>query len=1074
MVTVTSFKPHTSPMMISAIFLLCFLYAGGKAGKNREYWFAISERTWDYAPSGFNVISGKPINEDEQASIYLKQDTNRIGRICKKVTYNEYTDGSYTEEKKKPDWLGLLGPIIKAEICDNITIHLFNNASRPYSIHAHGVRYTKGNEGGFYPDNTSGNDKNDDHVPPGKLQTYTWQVVEDQGPTEWDDDCITRIYHSHYDSVRDTYSGLVGTMIICKPGVLEKKKKKREEAYVLMFTVMDENLSWYLVQNINNYCTNPASVDTEDVDFQESNLKHSINGYVFGNLPGLSVCDNIDVKWYIFSVGNELDVHSVYFYGNVLTYQHRRVDTLSLFPASMTQASMNTENIGKWFVNSQVTEHLQGGMQAIYEVRNCSKVSPCPQCSTIRRYYIAAIEAIWDYGPTSINQFTAQNLTEPGSESATYFVQNDNRIGGCYMKALYREFTDSTFTKEKPRSKKEIHLGMLGPLIRVQVGDKIEVIFKNKASRTYNIQAHGVSNQKDIEGAVHEAGDTVKGFATKDQNGQSSASHVAPGGNVTYRWTVPESVAPTKDDPDCIAWLYFSSVDPVKDTYSGLVGPLLVCKTLTDTDQTGADNDFIVMPTVFDENQSWYIHSNINQFTGNPESVDVEDPDFQEANTKHSINGYMYGNQPGLNLCVGHTVRWHFLGLGAAHDIHGIHLTGNTFQLYNTTRDVVSISPHVSLSAVMRPDNEGVFNVECVVADHYTAGMRQHYRVDACGKSSVKQSPASRIVTYFIAAEEIDWNYSPSRDWEYAMYPDSNNRPGDIFLNRTNTTIGPLYKKVVYRGYTDETFKSRKRRTKQEVHLGIQGPILYANIGDKIKVIFMNKATRTYSMYAHGLKPESNTKKPTKPGHTETYVWDVPERAGPNKDETDCLTWAYYSDVDPVKDTYSGLIGTIVICKRSFNPIMAQMIPILRFALLFMIFDESRSWYIEENIKRFCLSPNEVDKGSDEFIESNKKHSINGRMYANAVELTMKVGDHVVWHIMGMGNEVDIHTAHWHGHSLIYTRGRKLQADVFDFLPGTFQTASMNARSPGTWLLHCHVDDHLYGGMVTVYTVLEK
>lgn len=39
-------------------------------------------------------------------------------------------------------------------------------------------------------------------------------------------------------------------------------------------------------------------------------------------------------------------------------------------------------------------------------------------------------------------------------------------------------------------------------------------------------------------------------------------------------------------------------------------------------------------------------------------------------------------------------------------------------------------------------------------------------------------------------------------------------------------------------------------------------------------------------------------------GHTETYVWDVPERAGPNKDETDCLTWAYYSDVDPVKVTF--------------------------------------------------------------------------------------------------------------------------------------------------------------------------
>lgn len=70
----------------------------------------------------------------------------------------------------------------------------------------------------------------------------------------------------------------------------------------------------------------------------------------------------------------------------------------------------------------------------------------------------------------------------------------------------------------------------------------------------------------------------------------------------------------------------------------------------------------------------------------------------------------------------------------------------------------------------------GVFNVECMVADHYTAGMRQHYMVNECGNISVKQSPASRIVTYFIAAEEIDWNYSPSRAWEYAMYPDHNNR----------------------------------------------------------------------------------------------------------------------------------------------------------------------------------------------------------------------------------------------------------------------------------------------------------
>ena len=41
---------------------------------------------------------------------------------------------------------------------------------------------------------------------------------------------------------------------------------------------------------------------------------------------------------------------------------------------------------------------------------------------------------------------------------------------------------------------------------------------------------------------------------------------------------MPESVRPTADDPPCLTYLYFSAVEPIKDTSSGLVGPLLVCK----------------------------------------------------------------------------------------------------------------------------------------------------------------------------------------------------------------------------------------------------------------------------------------------------------------------------------------------------------------------------------------------------------------------------------------------------------------------------------------------------------------
>ena len=52
------------------------------------------------------------------------------------------------------------------------------------------------------------------------------------------------------------------------------------------------------------------------------------------------------------------------------------------------------------------------------------------------------------------------------------------------------------------------------------------------------------------------------------------------------------------------------------------------------------------------------------------------------------------------------------------------------------------------------------------------------------------------------------------------------------------------------------------------------------------------------------------------PGTLYKYRWTVPERAGPGPNDTNCITWAYYSDVDSVKDPNSGLVGALVICRK--------------------------------------------------------------------------------------------------------------------------------------------------------------
>lgn len=58
---------------------------------------------------------------------------------------------------------------------------------------------------------------------------------------------------------------------------------------------------------------------------------------------------------------------------------------------------------------------------------------------------------------------------------------------------------------------------------------------------------------------------------------------VPPGGSYTYRWEVKPEFAPTKDDANCLTWIYHSHTDAPMDIASGLIGALLTCKKGTNT-----------------------------------------------------------------------------------------------------------------------------------------------------------------------------------------------------------------------------------------------------------------------------------------------------------------------------------------------------------------------------------------------------------------------------------------------------------------------------------------------------------
>ena len=153
------------------------------AGKTRTYYVAADEAQWDYAPSGRDEAMGMPFDQVEKS--LTESGPHRIGRVYKKAIYREYTDATFSTLKPRaPEerYLGLLGPILRGEVGDTIKVVFKNKATRPYSMHPHGVLYEKDSEGVDYNDGTTGADRTDGRVAPGATHTYVWKIPERAGP----------------------------------------------------------------------------------------------------------------------------------------------------------------------------------------------------------------------------------------------------------------------------------------------------------------------------------------------------------------------------------------------------------------------------------------------------------------------------------------------------------------------------------------------------------------------------------------------------------------------------------------------------------------------------------------------------------------------------------------------------------------------------------------------------------------------------------------------------------------------------------------------------------------------------
>ena len=83
---------------------------------------------------------------------------------------------------------------------------------------------------------------------------------------------------------------------------------------------------------------------------------------------------------------------------------------------------------------------------AVISILLSSTVSGQPS-GKIRTYYVAADEVDWDYAPGGVNKMMGMKFE---GYSTVFTERGPNRIGTVYRKAIYREYTDETFTHLKP------------------------------------------------------------------------------------------------------------------------------------------------------------------------------------------------------------------------------------------------------------------------------------------------------------------------------------------------------------------------------------------------------------------------------------------------------------------------------------------------------------------------------------------------------------------------------------------------------------------------------------------------
>jgi hypothetical protein len=575
--------------------------------------------------------------------------------------------------------------------------------------------------------------------------------------------------------------------------------------------------------------------------------------------------------------------------------------------------------------------------------------------------------------------------------------------------------------------------------------------------------------------------------------------------------------------------MYHSHHSEVNDTNAGLVGPIIVtrkgmAKSTDDPSPSDVDREFVTLSAVFDENKAVYHRANLESklpnFAGNDAALTaaqkeslryqlLKDEQYKLSNKMHTVNGKVFCSLRGLQFKETDKVRWHAMSLGDEVP-HAPAWEGLTFSDHGHRSAALGLmaASMKSVDVAGRPV-PGIWLFNDPVTEHLDAGLKALFTVTDVDWDFI---PSEVVKTYFIGADEVEWDYTPSGQAQcadtnhvahlagaFAAQVASGFEPAEaLYLRPGHHRIGSKYIKAQYRQYGDEDFDKLQmghtsRFNSISEHLGLQGPVLEGTEGDVLEVQFWNRLRFPCNFYVRGGVRSVGPHDPTTavpPGAKRTFRFHLTAASAPEQtaNEGDTAVYSYQSMVDIATARRTadaseapraleaavanfaghdaGLFGALLVRRKESDTWSGSEI-----VTVFQTTDENRSPYLHMNTLKFAGSGATADKADPVFKASNKMHNINGRSFCNLGGLELLRDKKARWYQLVLGGLEDVHAPVMHGQSLDVW-GSHVPAT--QLMPGQSRASEFTPAYPGKWLLQSATVASAHSGMQAMVEVADR